>query len=390
MAAAAESLTGEIKDLLTIQIKPRHDPMCDQYSRIFMVKLLLVCTIIIGVNQYQDTVQCIVPESLDICSGDDDPDSSCQFLHAACWIQGMYVYKQLLDRVNDVAYFGMPKNIDQDGYINGTDDLCEMVPRLDATPNPKCIPMDKTFYLQYQWMAFFVAALAVLYYLPYVMFCKINSDLICLRANMKSDNKVADEIMKGYFKRDSTTRADAWLRPLLNVAVKALYVCSNIITFLALDNVLNGEYLRYGKRWIDWAKLGNTVMYDYMGMRDFPKPGNRLLPPFGYCEFFESAKDIKISKSNQVKVVCEISQHILYQYCLLLLWFCIVVGIAVSILGLLHTIWTYITNFVKMKSKTSGFGGATLREMDYITYIKTRDRTMYGNIMEKLKEQDYV
>ena len=58
----AGSITGDIKTLLAIRIKPRHDGMCDQYHRIFMVKILLVSTIIIGVNQYKDSIACIVPE----------------------------------------------------------------------------------------------------------------------------------------------------------------------------------------------------------------------------------------------------------------------------------------------------------------------------------------
>ena len=85
MTSKTKLITNDIKDLLTITLKPRHDPIGDQYSRIFMVKVLLVCTMVIGVNQYKDTVSCIIPESLDIC-GDDQP--SCDFIQAACWIQG--------------------------------------------------------------------------------------------------------------------------------------------------------------------------------------------------------------------------------------------------------------------------------------------------------------
>ena len=57
----AGMIAGDIKNMLSIHIKPRHDSIPDQYSRIFMVKLLLVCTIIIGVNQYNDKVTCIIP-----------------------------------------------------------------------------------------------------------------------------------------------------------------------------------------------------------------------------------------------------------------------------------------------------------------------------------------
>lgn len=57
----AGMIAGDIKKLLSIHIKPRHDSIPDQYSRIFMVKILMVCTIVIGFSQYKDTVSCIIP-----------------------------------------------------------------------------------------------------------------------------------------------------------------------------------------------------------------------------------------------------------------------------------------------------------------------------------------
>ena len=66
----------------------------------------------------------------------------------------------LEDQVSEVGYYGIPKDIDYEGYINGTTHLCMMEPKLGVKPNPNCVPMEKTFYLQYQWMSFFVAALA--------------------------------------------------------------------------------------------------------------------------------------------------------------------------------------------------------------------------------------
>ena len=70
-------------------------------------------------------------------------------------------------------------------------------------------------------------------------------------------------------------------------------------------------------------------------MRHSPKPGNALLPTFGFCEVHESAKDIKTAVINEYRFVCEISQHVLYQYVLILLWFAMIFGIVVSIIGLL-------------------------------------------------------
>lgn len=51
----------EIKDLLVIKIKPRDDNMIDQYSRIFMVKILLVSSMVCGLNWYTDKFNCILP-----------------------------------------------------------------------------------------------------------------------------------------------------------------------------------------------------------------------------------------------------------------------------------------------------------------------------------------
>ena len=71
------------------------------------------------------------------------------FIKTACWIQGVYVYKQLLGKINnDIAYFGMPKNMEYDGFINGTEELCMVTSRFDAQTNENCVPMEKTFFLQ--------------------------------------------------------------------------------------------------------------------------------------------------------------------------------------------------------------------------------------------------
>ena len=57
-----------------------------------------------------------------------------------------------------------------------------------------------------------------------------------------------EEILDCFFKRDKTTETQAVIRIVLNIIVKILYVCSNLISFLAMDNVLNGEFIPYGVR----------------------------------------------------------------------------------------------------------------------------------------------
>ena len=81
-----------------------------------------------------------------------DHEISGGFVAQTCWIQGVYVYKELKDRIDEVAYFGIPKDITQDGFLKSSEnkDLCQLTPKLGAKKNDDCIPMQKTFYLQVQ------------------------------------------------------------------------------------------------------------------------------------------------------------------------------------------------------------------------------------------------
>ena len=72
---------------------------------------------------------------------------SSDFVSATCWIQGVYVYKELQSRVDKVAYFGIPKDMAIDGIYNDGD-LCPTINQFEKEPDPDCRPMHKTFYLQ--------------------------------------------------------------------------------------------------------------------------------------------------------------------------------------------------------------------------------------------------
>ena len=54
-------IASDIKDLITINIKHRHDDLSDQYNRVFMVKLCLVSSLIMSVSWFKDSIKCIVP-----------------------------------------------------------------------------------------------------------------------------------------------------------------------------------------------------------------------------------------------------------------------------------------------------------------------------------------
>ena len=58
------------------------------------------------------------------------------------------------------------------------------------------------------------------------------------------------------------------------------------------------------------ALNGNSLTFSH---RSFVDAGELLLPTFGYCDVLEEWVDIKHSVVNEHKLLCEISQHILYQ-----------------------------------------------------------------------------
>lgn len=372
----------DLKGLLTLNIKSRHDGYLDQYNRIFMVKLLMVATIVMGLSWYGDSINCIIP-------GDHEIDGG--FVAQTCWIQGVYVYKELKDRIDEVAYFGIPKDITYDGFLKGseTNALCQLQPKLQDK-REDCEPMNKTFYLQYQYFPFLVATFAILFYLPYIAFRAANSDLISLKNNVKSDDVDPEAIAKHYFSKSSNPQRSNIYRIVFNILIKILYLVANLICFLGLDGLLNGEFIGYGNRWIEWTKLENTIQYDYMGMRDHPKPGNSLLPPFGYCEVHASAKDIKDSYANKHKFVCELSQNVLYQYTLVVLWFALIVGIIVSCIGIIVLFVHYAIGIFGFKAQgPTGkriFKMLSFRELEYLEFIRKRDIALYGEVLDKLKD----
>lgn len=64
------------------------------------------------------------------------------------------------------------------------------------------------------------------------------------------------------------------LRVIFNILIKILYLVANLVALLGMDSLLNGQYVGFGSKWVAWTRLNNTMSYDYMGMRDHPKPGN--------------------------------------------------------------------------------------------------------------------
>lgn len=292
-------------------------------------------------------------------------------------------------RLDDSGYYGIPRNMDYDG-INSLGQLCTTTDRaLDTISG--CQQMEKVYYLQYQYMPFLTATLSLLFYLPYIIFTTTNSDLVSLKSKMSSDDVSVDQILEGYFNKNVNKKRKMRYRVVINMAVKCLYLTVNIATLLICDEVLNGNFMNYGKEYSDWARTtGNYRAHDHnLKVRDEAKPGNVLLPPMGLCEIHEASRDIRNTHVNRHKFICEISPHILYQYVMLVLWVALVAGIIVSAIGLLNTFVGHVISLACFVGKNNParklYRALTLREIDYLEFIRRKDMGFYVKLLKKLQ-----
>jgi len=372
-------VVDDVKGILSVSLKKvRYDTYTDQFSRILMVRIMMVGTLIIGLNWANDGIKCIVPSKLEIDGG---------YVSSACWINGFYVYEEIRNHTDDIGHYGVPMSINHNGKLP-SGHLCEKIVR--GKPTPGCQDLTKTFFLQYQYLVFIVAFLAGLYYSPYLLFKYVNADFISLKDNLADDG--VDLIVKNYFNHSVNSPKKMKTRIFMNVMIKILYIVVNIAAFLIINGTLNGRFTSYGSDWITWAKLENALAYDYMGQRGYPKPGNALLPSFALCEVHESAQDIKHVITNKHKFVCELSQHILYQYVFIVLWFAMMGGMFVSACGLLLQILDHcltITCFLRNGNARKLYKTLTLRECEYLEYIRRTNLALYGQVLQKLKEQRF-
>ena len=298
----------------------------------------------------------------------------------------MYIYDELRHEKNFEGYYGIPNELDQ----NGTYTLdFDHISTCEASPShPNCKPMKKLFYLQYQWFPFFLAIMAFLYYLPYIVFRYVNNDLASLKNDIKSQSPDIDAIVKNYFNRGVNSPTRQMLKVVLNIVIKALYLIVNVCVFIFTDSVLNGDYKTYGSQWLDWSKLTNENAYNYINKREFIKASEKLLPTFALCDVLEQGLDIKHTLTNEHRFVCEISQHILYHYVLIALWFLIILGMVVSCVGIVIMLLEYALRSVKFAREEEAarkvFSTLSIREGEYLDFVRKKNVPVYGSLIRKL------
>jgi len=370
-----------LKKMLTVKLKPRCDNYCDQYSRIIMVKVLMVAATFTGLSWLKDKVTCIVPKNHDTTGG---------FVSKACWINGMYIYRDLPADATSY-YYGIPADITNDG-LNSAGGLCATKgPGASRSQDGFCNEMEKTFFLQYQWFPMGVVFLTALYYLPYLLFKFVNKDFEAMKLltkGKKAEEVDYDTLIEKFFKGTGGNRA-LW-RILVNIVVKILYVGANVVGLLVIDSALNGEFLSYGSNWLKWTDLPREKMYEYTNQIN-PKPGNTLLPSFALCQVRSEAQDIKTQYSNVHTYICELSQHILYQYVLALLWFMHVIGIVVSVFGLVKhmvkIIWNDCIPALDGSDVTKLYSRLSIRERELMDYIRMKNLPMFGELMKRIEQR---
>ena len=93
-------LTESFKDIVSIKIKPRVDDYADQFSRIFIVKMLIMSAIVTSLDFFNDTMACIRSANAKAEGG---------YINSLCWIKGLYVYRDVFGAVKDFHAYGMPR-----------------------------------------------------------------------------------------------------------------------------------------------------------------------------------------------------------------------------------------------------------------------------------------
>jgi len=363
-----------ISKIASIRIKPRIDGFIDQYNRILLMKMCILTSIITGATYFSDRTNCIVANTNGM-GGD--------FVGAACWIQGFYIYEEMINRVAESGYYGIPRNMDFDG-INALGNLCSTQNRaLDTVEG--CEPLTKKFYLQYQYFPFYMAALGLFFYAPYMVFKTTNPDLKNLKDAIKA-NQPTEEIMANFFRRKVINKSGLRRRFIENLTVKIMYLAANLIAFIGTNNIVGGNFASYGLDYAAWSTLPQEeAMTHNLKERVMAKPANVLLPPIGFCDVFEATHDVRTTHINKHRLICEISPHILYQYLLMILWFLLVLGIILTIIGLLLFLLKPLTKIVFATGDDAVLGKAlTLRELQYLDFIAKRKPTLLRDIKNEL------
>lgn len=305
-----------------------------------------------------------------------------------------------MDQPSIDGYYGIPNRLGHNGtYVEGSmhsSDLGERfttcVASHEADQESLCRPMEKLFYLQYQWFPFYMAFVALFYYLPYVLFTVVNSDLSSLKNDISKQDCDTDDLVKNYFNLETNEPTRQMMRVILNVLVKVLYMIANVFVLTFTNGLLNDQFTSFGSNWLSWNRQDNEAKHSYMGLRGV-HAGQRLLPVFGMCDVLELGKDIKHRLFNEYSLVCEISQHVLYHYVLFAIWFLIVIGLVLSVVGIIQHVVSHLlrTKLFSTEEETTQkvYSALTIRESEYLNFIRRKNQIVFGSLVRAIYKQRF-
>ncbi|XP_066918048.1 uncharacterized protein [Clytia hemisphaerica] len=211
------ALTESVWEVITWKSKTPYDAASDQYTRIFMPKLFIISSLVMGFSYFNDKLNCMVSSRLNGLK---------EFVQETCWIQGFYIYHEMHTKLNESSYYGIPEYSGYDG-ITKAGQLCSMIDRAGGM-NKACTEMTKRFFLHYQWLPFFVCSMAILYFFPYLVFKAGNSDMISLVEIVASGSmKDMDKVVNNYFNYKINSKVKMRLIVWFNFFVKVLFLCQN-------------------------------------------------------------------------------------------------------------------------------------------------------------------
>lgn len=141
-------------------------------------------------------------------------------------------------------------------------------------------------------------------------------------------------------------------------------------------------------------RLGNSLIIVLDAFFAAYISGDHLLPSFGFCEVHESSIDKIIVKTNKFKFVCELSQNVLYQYCLFIVWVMIIVGIIMSVCGLIFLLIHYVTGIIVAKRQgilpNKVYNQLTFREIEYLEFLRKKSIPIYNRVVEEMKKSRFA
>ena len=172
-----------LESLFVTKMKSRHDSYTDQCTDQIVSKIFLVAGIVMGINWFTFPLPCLLPLHSHLTA---------EFIGSSCWIKGFYIHPQMVGQMQESGYYGIPTFPDYDGIWDLSGDIYRTKDRFTKDQFPTddfltrgYISMQKYFFIHYQWMPICIASLSLIFYLPYLIYRVVNTDIISLHLTLQ-------------------------------------------------------------------------------------------------------------------------------------------------------------------------------------------------------------